>query len=233
MLFASAVGCAAQGDEVIQILQNQAPEDGCEVPGSPTSTYIGSGIIDTGASLGYLLHPVVKNNASSQGGTRTAQRTVVVQGASVSIDFVDITLFSDAETLALDAAGFLGFRVPTTVSILPDGATAALRAEIVAPGLLDALAAKLAPGQSTLLSTTTTVYGEMSGGSVESQPFGYSIEVCNGCMRRDLGACSSVPSGYEASPGGQCNLLQDIALDCCTNSSGAQICPAAYEAPEV
>jgi hypothetical protein len=42
-------------------------------------------------------------------------------------------------------------------------------------------------------------------------------------MTVDLGACAELDLDFVGSPGGECNTLQDVELECC---DGNTVCPA-------
>ena len=67
----------------------------------------------------------------------------------------------------------------------------------------------------------------MGDSDFESPSFRYPVEVCEDCLVTTYPSCGALPTTIHA--GGECNLYQDFALDCCVNSGGETICPAMAE----
>jgi len=211
-------------DSGLTILRNLAPATGCEITADSTS-FRGSGLIDTGASSGYLFTPVARNDLLIADGESATARTIFVEGAHVTVGFFDDKLFTAAERDTFTTDGVTRFAIPTSGALDPGGGTATFNFEIVPVELLEAIGAKLPVGGSTLLNVSVQIYGSRTGSTVESNVFKYPVEVCKDCLKRNLGACATLPSNFEADPGGACNLLQDGALDCCMNGA-IEVCPA-------
>jgi hypothetical protein len=99
--------------------------------------------------------------------------------------------------------------------------------ELIPKTVLDGLAPMLTtPAQKIVIDASVVVQGELTGSSVSSVPFNYSVSVCNGCLTTDAGKCATVvttnlPTGYPCT-----GDLQDVALACCTTTTGAKVCPA-------
>ncbi len=228
----SAVGCVDDGDSTVVILQNQAPAEGCVVTGTPTDSFISSGTIDARSEQGYVFTPVAKNFAVAAEGQERL-RIAFVEGARVEIAFTqDPELFSDGELAALEDAALTRFQVPMTGPINPE-ATTSFRFEIVPPELLELIADKLPftdgngiERDSTLLEVAIRLYGNLSDSDFESQLFRYPVDVCIDCLINDFGACSALSSDFSpVNLGGECNVLQDAVVDCCTTDTGL-VCPA-------
>jgi hypothetical protein len=220
------VACTDDGNPLV-VRQNNAPgEDSCIVAPELNAVSLTRGHVDTRGGAPFYLTPLVQNYASSNGGALTAQRTILVEGARVDINFVDTDLFSDAEQADLDASGLTRFETRFSVPVDPDEGLATFGFELVQSGLLEELDAKLEVGQTTLLNTTTTVFGTMGGGGVESQLFPYTVEVCKGCLSVDAGSC---PLPYDTTL-----LLGDTcgggAITCC-DDGGTLVCPAELADP--
>ena len=110
----SSAGCAENGDEVLLILQNQFPSEGCEISGEEDSLVQDDGTLDLIGRSGYVFTPLVKNTAPGETGTE-AQRRVFIKGARVDIRFADVTLFSEAELQQYQDAGLTRFDVEGAV----------------------------------------------------------------------------------------------------------------------
>ena len=230
----SLIGLAALGGSActdggspLVIRQNNAPgEESCIAAPSLTTISLTRGRIDTRGGAPFYLTPLVQNYASSDGGIYTAQRTILLEGARVEMSFVDGDLFTGAEQSALAADGLTRFESHFSAPVDPDEGLATLGFELIQSGLLEAIDGKLAAGESTLITTTTTIYGTMGGGDVESQAFPYTVEVCKGCLSVSAGACP-LPADTEISPGDSCGG----GLVTCCDDGGTLVCPAELAAP--
>ena len=219
-LAAATGGCTDAGGSFF-IVQNQIPGDRCLI--SPTAGDARPrGRIDVQASDGYLFTPVVESRVESTPATMNS-RVIAVEGADVDVTFLD-GLFSSSEESQLRDDRLTRFSQPFSGSVFP-GSSSSFGFIILPAALLDRIADKLGDGDSTQVVADIVVFGQMNDGDVESDPFRYPVDVCNGCMLVDRGPCADLATGFEASPGGVCNLLQDVPLDCCSEG-GAQVCPA-------
>jgi|RhiMetdeSRZDD1v2_1073273.scaffolds.fasta_scaffold168628_2 hypothetical protein len=212
------VGCVDEGaDATVVILQNQVPEEGCVIPGSPSDLYSSSGRIDLRAPTGYLLTPVAINNATSVEGNETA-RMAFVEGAYVDLHFADPDLES-----ALAGTPETRLEIPFSARIDPDGGTSGMAFEAIPRSLFD----QLADRSSTLIYIEARLFGELGGSGFESKTWRFPVEVCDGCTVIDFGACAALPTSFSPThTGNACNPYQDNAVDCCTTSTGALVCPA-------
>jgi hypothetical protein len=215
---AAMSGCTDAGGSLI-IVQNQIPGEGCIIPPAPAE-FRGRGIIDVQATAGYLFTPVVKSLLVAN---PQSARVVAIQGADVDVTFAS-SLFSDDEEAALRDDRLTRFSQAVSGSVDPNG-TASFGFLVLSTGLLDRIGDKLADGELTQVTVEVVMFGEMDGSDVESNPFSYPIDVCDGCMKIDNGDCANLSSEFEPQPGGECNLLQDVPVDCCT-AGGAERCPA-------
>jgi hypothetical protein len=222
------VACVGDGDATILILQNQAPSEGCVIPATPSDSYIGAGRIDVslGVDEGYLLTPVAVNQAETVDGN-TIDRTAFVEGIQVDLEF------PNDPDLESEFAGdnLIRFEIPYSAPISPGGGTTSFIAEIVPDQLLEELVDDVPDdGDSILIIAHVRLVGQLGdGGGFESASFQFPVEVCNGCLIRDLGSCGAIPTDYTIATGGACNIVQDFALDCCTSVGGDTFCPAVRE----
>jgi hypothetical protein len=223
-----ATGCT-EGGESFFIVQNQSPDVGCVVPATLTAAFIPRGRIEVEAAGGYLFTPVVQS-VVQQSPTGQAARVLFIEGADVTLSF-EAGLFSEAELGPLRDGGLARFRQAFSGAIFPGGLTS-FAFEIIPRPMIDALAGKIGAGGSTVVTAEVVMFGTLDGGSIEGQTFRYPVEVCDGCLRVDRGSCSALPAGFEPATGGNCQVLQDGALDCCTDDAGNLICPAIAGAPE-
>jgi hypothetical protein len=215
--------CVGSGDETVMILVNQEPGVGCVLDAEEGGTAITAGIIDARSSSGYLFSPLVKNYATAVDADEERRHQAFVQGARVTIHFNDESLEGEFEE------SLTRFQVPFSGIVMPGG-TAQFTFEIVPIEIIDAIGESLPeamPGeavQTELLLVDVQMFGEINNGSFETQSYRYPVEICNGCLVQDLGACSNLSSSFTTSnTGGHCNLAQDRALDCCDDFA---VCPA-------
>ncbi len=219
-------------DSGLVILRNVAPELGCVV--DPASDVVRtSGVIEDDAAAGYVFTPVVRNDLTTVAGENTTAKSIFINGARVTIDFYDATLFTAAEQAQFDTDGLTKFVVPSSGAIDPDGGLQTFHLEIVPDVLLAKIAPKLATSTtaSTMLDVRIQFFGTRSGSDVSSNTFRYPVEVCHGCLTRSLGACEGLPMDLEVQTGGACGPDQDGVVDCCTATDGTQVCPAVGTMP--
>lgn len=217
---ALAAGCTTDAGESMIILQNQVPEAGCVIPTDEGSVFRGAGRIDVRAGEGYVFTPLVRSLVLAAG---SSPRVIAVRGADVDVTFPD-GFFSAAEEDELRDDRLTRFSQAFSGSLLPDGGVTSFGFVTVPRGLLDRLGDALGDGEEVQLTTEVSIFGDLDGGDVSSDPFIYPIIVCDGCMTIDNGDCAAIGDDFEPSLGGECNALQDVAVDCC--SSGDQlVCP--------
>lgn len=214
--------CTDAGEPLI-ILQNQVPEEGCVVPVTETNGFRPRGIIDVQSASGYLFTPLVQNNAvtlEANPNTRIAS----VQGATVKLTLQE---GSGVDVASPTVAPLIDFTKRFSGSIQPDGGLSSFSFTIIDKNLLDAMAGSLGtPDQRLEVEADIRVFARMGGGEVESLPFVYVVDVCNGCMLVDVGPCANLPDGFTPLQGGVCNPLQDVFTECCTEIDDTLTCPA-------
>jgi hypothetical protein len=212
-VLSTTVACAAEGAESIQILRNQLPAEGCEIPLDTSGAFQPRGRIDVAAGSGYLFTPLVQSNVEPSMG---AGRWVFVEGADISLEFVGANAPSGS------FGDLLNFRSLFSGSIEPGG-VGTFAFDVVPKQLLGMLTVNVDDPLQVVASVE--LVGTLDGGDVRSNTFNYPIEICNGCMTNVLGACLGL-TATEISSGGTCQTLQDGVLDCCTDEAGALVCPA-------
>ena len=228
LMAAAAIGSACtDGGTSLVILQNQVPGAGCSI-GTDTSTFNPIGRIDTDARDGYLFTPVVQSLVAETASETGSPRIVFIEGADVKLSF-QAGLLSEAEEAGLEESGLSEFSLPFSGAVMPGG-LASFAFVVVPKKLLDTLAGKVS-AEPAHITAEVTMFGELDGGSVESQSFNYPIQVCSGCMRIDNGPCADLPDSFEPLTGGACQQLQDVPVDCCTDTEGALVCPAVKTDP--
>jgi hypothetical protein len=221
-LILAAAGCTDAGASFF-IVQNQSPDQGCVVPSSTTANFIPRGRIEVEAESGYLFTPVVQSLVR-QSPTGQSPRVLFVEGADVTLSF-DEARISASEQASLRDSGLAHFRQAFSGAIYPGGVTS-FAFEVISRALLDRLGGMVGAGDSILVTAEVVLFGSLDGGTIESQPFTYPIDVCRGCLLVDRGLCAGLPAGYEPATGGNCQTLQDMPLDCCTSAEGDLVCPA-------
>jgi hypothetical protein len=220
--------CVSGGDETVVILQNQYPAAGCMVPSTATGQFIGSGIIDTATSQGYVFTPLVQNYSTSDGTTADRSHIAFVTGVDVDLSFTDTAV----QGMCTGNPNPCSYEVPYAAMIAPGG-DSGMAFEIVSASLVHSLASHLtSPDQRELILADVAMVGTLNNGDFTSNKFRFPVEVCNGCTINDLGACSTVSASFQTKNlGGACNLYQDLPLDCCTDASGGEVCPAVGTGP--
>ena len=218
---ALAAGCTTDSGGSMIIVQNQVPDDGCIIPSSQSATFRGRGIIDVQAGEGYVFTPLLQSLVL-ENTTSDSPRVVAVRGADVDLSFPD-GFFSAEEETELQGSRLTRFSTAFSGSVFP-GAFTSFGFVIVPRGLLERLDVELGSGEQVAVTAEVTVFGELDGDDVDSVPFIYPVDVCDGCMRIDNGDCTSLGDNFEPLEGGECNLLQDVQVDCCT-VGGAVRCP--------
>lgn len=217
----TAFGCTTDEDGSLVIVQNQIPGADCVIPPTP-STFRGRGQIDAQSTQGYVFTPVVKSLLVVD-PKKFSDRVVAVEGADVDIEFPN-GFFSSGEEAELRSDRLTRFSQAFSGSVQPGGFTS-FGFVVVPPGLLGRLAEVLGDGDSVEVTVEVVIFGDLGGGNVESSPFRYPIEVCDGCMKIDNGDCALLGESFEPLEGGVCNTLQDSPVDCCT-AAGVERCPA-------
>lgn len=223
----AASACVDGGsDASMVILRNLAPGDGCVLDPSSDVAFT-NGVIQIDSSAGYLFTPLVRNDLVTVEGEIVTRKTIFVEGARVTIDFYDTTLFTADEIATFQAEGLTRFQAPTSSSISPNGGTHSFNFEIVPPELLAELDAKLPlDARSTVLNVSVQMVGYINGDEITSNVFRYPVEVCRDCLVTNVGACAGIDPGVDYPTGGACNPVQDGTLACCTATDGSLVCPA-------
>lgn len=209
----------------LRIIGNVAPAEGCAVD-STSMTFFDNGVIEAGSFNGYVFTPSARNDLQTVGDELLGPKTIYVTHASIQLRFYD----PDFENITSDGS-LLTFRAPTAGAIEPNGGTAAFSFEIVPPELLALIGERLGgptlenPRPRTTIDAQVQLFGSRGGGGgeEESNVYRYPVDVCNGCLSSDLGACADLPAGFEPSLGGACNAVQDGVVECCDNF---MVCPA-------
>lgn len=224
MLCVASAACVDTGGEPLLILQNSEPGADCQ-PNVSATRFLSSGLIDTGADVGYVFTPLVESLIEEQGN---ADRRIFISGANVDIRFQG-DIFSAGERETMREEALTSFSQSFSASIGPSDRVA-LAFTVVPKTLLTRMEGKLGDGEFATLFAEVSILGTLGDGDVESNVFTYPIDVCNGCTQNVVGDCSALPEAFTAREGGICQPLQDGFVDCCL-SDGTLICPAVATSP--
>jgi hypothetical protein len=226
-------GCVADsGGEGFVILNNTAvPADSCSLTGDAGQAFLAHGQINSSSPAGYLLTPLFES-AITATADQTLQRTILLSGANVELSVVAMTVThgdgsvtnpTPPELSGTDAK----FRVLFSGS-LPPGGTANFAFEVLPVSTMHTIMAAAGAGDGDSVNAEVTAKvtadGTMGGDRVDSSPFTYPITVCNDCVLVNHGACADFMG--TARTGNACNPFQDGPIDCCTDDTGALVCPA-------
>src|SRR5665647_966903 len=109
-LFAAALGgCAADnGDEGIFLTSNVAPGDTCTFSASATEPFLSHGTYSEFSPGPYRFHPQMKSNITATALQENA-RTIIVEGARVTLTFPDESVFSAAQQDDFRTRGIMRF----------------------------------------------------------------------------------------------------------------------------
>ena len=77
---------------------------------------------------------------------------------------------------------------------------------------------------------TIQAIAQHNGSELKSTEAHYPIELCNGCLVRDVGACPTSENPVDFSSN-DCGLPQDAAVVCCTDSVAGFHCLKTSELP--
>ncbi|MBA3452414.1 MAG: hypothetical protein H0T42_04880 [Deltaproteobacteria bacterium] len=238
-LFTAALGgCAADnGDEGIFITSNVVPGEGCALVASAGEPFLSHGTFSVFSRSGYEFHPQMKSRIIAT-ATQIDARTIIMEGARVTLTFPDESVFSAAQQDDLRSRGVMRFSSLFSAPLPPNGGLADGSFDIITTALLDELVAAkgagiLAPGAPSFRAevvATVVVYGDMSGEEVTSQEFQYPVTICNDCVVNVLGSCP-LPAGTTlVNEGNSCNPYQDGVADCCRMGDDV-VCPATVAPP--
>jgi len=220
-------GCVASGgDGGILVLANVRATTGCTTTATATEPAISHGSLDLLLPSPYLFIAQMKSRIVAAAGQED-QRTIITSGAKIDIAFPGSTLFSDAELATLKSSGLTHLKQPFTVPLFPNGGISDAGFDLIPQGLVDQIAMKAGATRPFRLETvaTFTVVGDMSGETVESQPFTYPITIGDGVTVNIAGTCDLPTTFGTPRPGYVCNPAQDGIVDCCTRSQ-TLVCPA-------
>lgn len=227
------VGCADQGDEGMVVIQNTAVGDGCKFSADVGALFIPRGQIYAGASIGYILTPLIRSRVTAiegEGATDDLQRTIFLRSADVKLTLKAVTIDQGGVFMTSQPeTEFTPFSTLFSGSLPPSGLVN-LAFEVLPPTIISQIKASsgvnTAAGQNLTAEVLAevTVRGEMGGDEVVATPFHYPISVCTNCVVVNAGTCPLAnPTG---ATGNACNPFQDGVVECCTDASNRLVCPA-------
>jgi len=222
-------GCEANSASLL-IIQNQIPGDGCSVDSSGTGAYRTQGTLDVAWYLQkkqpayYNLYPLIRNNLLSTANTESGsieENCVTIREARVDLDLGDLGNYVESNLTK--------YSVPLSMTICPDEEKV-VSVRVIPSQVVELIADQINEGSTTLVIATVHVVGRRGSHDIASNSMSYPIFVCNGCLVKNLGLCSSDTIPTTPKEGNGCNPSQDDPIECCTQ--GAElVCPAVAPTP--
>jgi hypothetical protein len=221
LLVVPLAACAPEdGDVTIIIQNNKAPDPtSCVVALEEGGLFISRGSVSTSLANTYFMNPLIKNLASSEGGTLLSNRTFFGEGFRVTLSSPDSALQAAINTSS--------YTVAHGYSAGPDNGLAIVGTDVLPSGLLPSLDAASTSG--TLL-ISLTAFGLMGGTEVESNAFVFPVLVGATPNVRNLGNCAQLPDNF-VSEAVSCLGFQDNITQCCVGPTNNLVCPASKPLP--
>jgi hypothetical protein len=232
LITAALGGCTADnGDEGIFITSNVVPGANCTFTASASEPFVAHGTYSIFSPSGYRFHPQMRSRITAAAG-QESQRTIILEGARVTLTFPDESVFTAAQQEDLRSRGIMRFSSLFTAPLSPNGGLADGAFDLITPALLDELVAAKgngilaadAPSFRAEVVATVVVYGDMSGDEITSQEFQFPVTICNDCVVNELGACPLPMGTALTNTGNVCNPYQDGIVDCCRMGADV-VCP--------
>lgn len=229
----AATGCAADSnDGSILVLKNVHPDATCVTNGLATEASVPHGSLDILIPTDYTFIAQMESRIVST-AAQVDQRTIITRFAKVDVAFPNSTLFSAAELADLEKSGLTHFRSNFSSPILPNDGISDGAFVLIPQGLVEKVLAKsgitsFTDGTQFRLEAeaTFTVEGDMSGSTVNSQPFTYGVTLGNHTSISILPGQCPVATTATLRTGYACNPLQDGVVDCCLDANNGLVCPA-------
>jgi hypothetical protein len=214
-----------------EILNDQVPLAGCEIPVNP-GVYQGEGTLDVAVaqpdfSSAYFFFPLIENNLPPSTGTDIDPNEIQLSGFQV--DITPLANVPASIQTVLDAAGPLAhYQVPWSGGVSSGGGhlSASVAAFPVELAQQMVAAGGLAGNPTTIVNLNISALGTTNSGQhMTSDPFHFPLHVCAGCLIANAANISACPFTSPAVfTGNDCNPAQDGIVDCCTQN-GSLICP--------
>jgi len=226
----AAVPACVHDDSTIFVSDVLAPQYvtagmACSFTADPTQPIIASGTLDVGLALNYTAVFLVGNQIVPMGNPNQPQTEtsfVTLEGAVVRI--------VDSNGNQLNT-----YTQPTAATIPPSSGTTPGYVS-VALTIVDSMTAKsfIGVGGTTPIVSYARFFGHTLGGdSVESNEFGFPIEVCQGCLVNFPAAeqsqqlptpnCALAGASGAAATSVPCIIGQDLPVDC-SACQGRPVC---------
>ncbi len=217
-----------------EILNDQVPiisGGGCAIPVNPT-VYQGEGTLDLSivrADFGsaYFVFPLIENNLPSSSNGSLDPNEIQLSGFQIDIKPIGAPPPASIQDVfnKNEGGALVHYQIPWSGGIKSGGGQLSAAAAAFPVGLAQQLVA--AGGISTEPSLTVDLQIQAlgktnSGLSMQSDPFEFPVQVCNGCLVANVAPCPYAAA--PANPGNSCNPAQDVPVDCCTDN-GALLCP--------
>ena len=224
-------GCSGTPPGEFIIVQNQVPNADCTIPAELGLIYRGKGVLDVRLSDGYQLFPVLQNDFPAPTGGQTVDANrIAISGFDVDVslpagsppgaitDLFNNTLRPPGAT----ADPLVAFSTLTSGSVMSGGGNTASSVNVVPGDLVRKIRDMnvLTATNHFWILATVHARGSTLVGTVRSDGFKYPIELCDGCLVDDQGACP-----VAAATGSACNIGQDESVGCC-ESTGQLVCPS-------
>lgn len=213
LLVLGAVGSSGCVDErAFFIVENKSP--------CVSSLSLASGVLDVAGKQGYVVEPVVQNDLLSSAGTdqQPERNRLQLDKFKVSLDLGQAAAANVPDSL-------VNFEYPTSGTISP-GSTLQAKVRVVPDALVGYL--NFPSGHRPLIIATIQAVALHNGSTIESTESHFPIELCSGCLVRDLGACPTEAVEYSSN---ECGLPQDQPVVCCTDSVAGFHCLKTSELP--
>mgnify|MGYP001825943600 CR=1 FL=1 len=169
---------------------------------------VSNGLLDVAGKEGYRISAIIMNDLLSSTGTdqQPERSRLAVRKFMIKIDL--------GQAGAANAPSELtDFEIPVSGTITPGG-TAEIGYFPVVPAALVAYL-NFPSGHRPMIVATIQVEAEQNGSTVESAEYSFPIELCSGCLVRDVGGCPTEDDTYTTN---SCGLPQDEPVTCCTDS---------------
>ena len=210
--------CTAPNDQTL-VINGVFPPAGLTTGSSggcgAGSAEIAMGLLDItlaqSVNTGYLLFPSVLNkqisNASFNRGIETNQ--IILDTARVDITLNNATAAgAPANDLSFDETIYAYIRPQESVAVPVELIPADLVKHLTLSG-------------NAFAQVSLQFIGQSNNNTIKSNTMKFTVNLCMGCLVHNVGACCAAALNF-----GLCNPGQDAPVDCCTNSTGATVCPA-------
>ncbi len=223
---ATFAGCADDFGGGLLVRQNLAPVMGaCSFEADSAAAFIARGTIRDDSPSPYIFHPLIESRITAIEGQESL-RTVQLRGARVELAIVGATV--DGDPIDIDTrtfpVGSTKFASLFSAPVAPLGLSAA-EFDLIPVAFLAAVARAVGTTGSARVQVVAegSVYGDLGGDEISSDPFTYPVTICNDCVFTNIGSCAAITE--PGSTGNPCNPYQDGVVECCTTGDSL-LCPA-------